>query len=248
MGWLSKIKENNGAKGFLPWLSVKIQKALLITAACIGGIVIFASLAGGKYFPLGFLGTILAFLAIYSGLKTKWLKDIEVASKATKIIGAAAIGIASLIVLVGLAYMAIAILIVVLFIAGLVLFLTSWASQKEGKIEGGVGSAISKGTKIHKNFFGQSSNLVDESGAKAGSLEKAWFSEDQIIRDCDGHKIGRISQNAWNRNVQDIINDEGEKVGEIMTNVWGKREIVDGSGNTVGTIEKDIWGDTKIQL
>jgi len=101
--------------------------------------------------------------------------------------------------------------------------------------------------KIEKAIFSDDRILRDDSGGKIGRLEKAIFSNDQIIKDKEGDKVGRIEQSVWDKDKQIIKSADGEKLGEIKTDIWGNRVITDSKGNKVGKIEKNIWGETVIK-
>lgn len=100
---------------------------------------------------------------------------------------------------------------------------------------------------IHKAMLSDDKILRDASGKKVGTLEKAIFSNDQIIRDSSGRKVGRIEQSAWDRDKQILKGADGEKEGEIKTDFWGNRIIVDSDGKKVGKIKKNLWGETVIK-
>lgn len=101
-------------------------------------------------------------------------------------------------------------------------------------------SPIFKAEKIDKAILSDDKILKDSSGKKIGRLEKAIFSNDQIIRDSGGKKGGRIEQSIWDKDKQIIKGADGKKAGEIKTNFWGNRIIVDKDGKKIGTIEKNI--------
>lgn len=104
-----------------------------------------------------------------------------------------------------------------------------------------------KTAKIEKAIFSDDKILRDSSGGKIGRIEKAIFSDDQIIRDGGGKKAGRIEKSIWDSDKQIIKGADGKKEGEIKTNFWGDRVIVDKSGKKIGKIEKNIWGETVIK-
>ena len=104
---------------------------------------------------------------------------------------------------------------------------------------------------IEKAILSDDKILRDSSGKKVGSLEKAIFSNDQIIRNSDGRKVGTIEENIldkalWGLNTQSIKDANGKKIGEITTDIWGSRVITDKDGKEVGLIRKDLFGDTVI--
>lgn len=102
-------------------------------------------------------------------------------------------------------------------------------------------------SKIDKAILSDDKILRDSSGGKIGKLEKAIFSDDQIIRDSSGKKAGRIEQSTWDKDKQIIKSADGKKEGEIKTDFWGNRIIVDKDGEKIGRIEKNIWGETVIK-
>ncbi len=108
-------------------------------------------------------------------------------------------------------------------------------------------SPIFKATKIDKAILSDDKILRDSSGGKIGRLEKAILSNDQIIKDSSGGKVGRIEQSIWDKDKQIIKGANGEKEGEIKTDIWGNRVIVDSKGEKIGKIEKNIWGETVIK-
>jgi hypothetical protein len=108
-------------------------------------------------------------------------------------------------------------------------------------------SPIFKATKIDKAILSDDKILRDSSGRKIGRLEKAILSNDQIIRDSSGRKVGRIEHSIWDKDKQIIKGTDGEKEGEIKTDFWGNRVIVDSKGEKIGKIEKNIWGETVIK-
>lgn len=101
--------------------------------------------------------------------------------------------------------------------------------------------------KIDKAILSNDKILRDSRGGKIGTLEKAVFSNDQIIRDISGKKAGRIEQSVWDSDKQIIKGVDGKKEGEIKTDFWGNRSIVNSEGKKVGIIEKNIWGETVVK-
>jgi ABC-type cobalt transport system substrate-binding protein len=253
-------------KGILPRIPKKAQKWLLIIAVVFGAFSILLvplvpvalkeGLDAGE--PASFVIAVIASvayyvtngaLALYCGLRTKWLKNIEEAPPSVKITGrVAVVGIAiplicSAAILAGYLAM-LAIFIVIIGIVLLLVFSSGGLTAGGG---GDAGEVIKETKKIEKEWFGDKLVLKDGSGIKVGEIEKAWFSNDQIIRDSDGREVARITQSLFNKDVQTIKDTEGNDVGEIRTDIWGKRVITDSSGNKIGEIRKNIWGETVIK-
>ena len=103
-------------------------------------------------------------------------------------------------------------------------------------------------TKIERAVFSDDRILKDEMGGKVGTLSKAIISDDQIIKDASGNIVGRITQSIYNEDVQVIKNDSGNKVGEIKSDVFGNRIIIDSKGGRIGTIKKNVLGETTIKI
>ena len=237
--WIDRFKEKEGKKGLLPWLSVRIQRWILIGLACVGVIGTIVTIVNGSYLPVGLLLTAIGATALWVGFKTSWVRDLDRASKPIKVAGAILIGAGTLLAIALLAYVlfyvVIIILAIVLFFLFIIFILKAYfGGEDRGEIKGRAGEVIRETRIIREKIIGQGSSLIDESGIKIGEIQKAWFSDDQIIRDDGGMEIGRIKQNIWNESVQDICDEDGSKVGEIKTNVLGEREIVDNSGHRVG--------------
>lgn len=104
-----------------------------------------------------------------------------------------------------------------------------------------------KTKKIEKAIFSDNKILRNSSGGKIGRLEKAILSNDQIIKDSSGNRAGRIEQSIWDKDKQIIRGVNGKKEGEIKTDILGNKIIVDENGKKVGKIEKNIFGETVIK-
>lgn len=90
--WIEKIKEKEGRKGLIPWLSVSIQKGILIYTAVTIILVIPIYVFAGEYWPGGMIFTIIAAIIVYVGFRTSWLKNVERANKLTRFAGAVIVG------------------------------------------------------------------------------------------------------------------------------------------------------------
>jgi hypothetical protein len=245
--WLEKLKEKGGKKGLIPWLSVKVQKWILITLVCLTLPAMYMSV--GYSVILVVLDLAIGASALYVGVKTNWLKNIDRASKTVKYIGAADVCIGVLNALIIIVYFVITLAIMafflLLFIGFIVLMFKIFLGSGE-KSDKQATTIIRQTRTIREKTFEQGSNLEDASGRKIGDIQKAYFSNDQIIRNSDGNQVGAIRQNLFDNNVQDIFDEDDKKVGEIRNSILGEREIVDGSGNRIGVIGKNIWGETNI--
>jgi hypothetical protein len=173
--WIDKIREKEGKKGLLPWLSVKIQKWILIGLACVGLLGTVIGVLSGGYFPVGLVSTIVGAAALYVGFKTAWLKNLDKASRPVRITGTILISAGTLMTIVFLAYAVIWIVffIVIILILGAIFYFVVLGGADKGKIEGRAGEVIGETRIIRKKFLGQGSNLFDESGIKIGEIQKA---------------------------------------------------------------------------
>ncbi len=244
--WFDRFKEKEGRRGLVPWLAVDMQKWALIWAICLGAIVIVAaSVVHGAF--LAVLAAVATGFLCYVGIKTSWVAKVDNVNKTVRVVAGIIMVVGLLAGIVFLAYAVVMVVMLVLFLIILAVIVSSLlGTRKPGKIEGDIGEAFSGTEVIRPKWFGPGSNLISKSGIKVGDIQKAWLSDDQIIKAPDGTKIGTLRQHALRKDVQVIIDANHEEVGEIRTDAMGRREIVDGEGNRVGIIEKDIWGRTTI--
>lgn len=123
------------------------------------------------------------------------------------------------------------------------------SAQKEG--HQGRTSPFFRIHQIDDAIFSDDKILRDKSGKKIGALSKPLIGEGQLVEDASGRKVGKIEPSLWNKlcneDVQNISDSLGKKIGTIETNIWGSRVVKSSDGKTVGKIEKDIFGQTKIK-
>lgn len=261
-GWTDRLKqrvkglkEDEGRRGLLPWLSVDVQKWSLVGVAGMGAIVVIVAAVRGNAVIAVLVALATGFLC-YVGIRTRWLANIDTVNSATRI-SAGVIVVAGL--LAGTTFLAIVVAMIVLwgiiwFIIGIFVFAmfggdllgAFFGDRQRGEIKGDIGETIGETRTIRPKLFGKGSDLISASGIKVGDIQEAWLSDDQIIRASDGSEIGRICRHAWRKDVQEILGRDGDKVGEIRTDFAGHREIVDDAGDHVGFIEKDWLGRTTI--
>lgn len=253
---INSLKEDEGRGGLLPWLSVDVQKWALIGVACMGGIVIIVAAARGNAL-IGVLVGLAAGFLCYVGIRTRWLMNIDTVNSATRV-GAGAIVVAG--VLAGVVFLMIAIAAIVLWAIAMIIlavilfgllgvdFIGGFLGDRSrGETRGDLGETISDTRTIRSNPFREGSGLSGGSGMKLAYIEKAWFTNEPIIRADDGTEIGSIRQDSLRQDLQEIFDTNFDKVGEIRTDLLtGRREVVDESGNHVGFIEKDWLGRTTI--
>ncbi len=170
--WTEKIKEKEGRKGLIPWLSVTIQKWVLIGVACIATLVTVISIGSGGYFPTGLVFTIIATFTFYVGFKTNWLKSIDRANKPIRIAGAVVVSAG---VLAAIIYLAIVIFYILAIIFILLLFffvLKAWLSGDQAK-----GERVIKqdGRMYRQNWLGN------------WNADKDWMGNDEVERDWLGN-------------------------------------------------------------
>jgi len=127
--WTEKIREKEGRKGLIPWLSVSVQKWILVGIICIGITTIVISIGSDSLFPLGLILVLVTAFTIYISFKTSWLKKVDNANKPLRIAGGVVLGVvvialvASLIIIVPLVFIFSAI------IAGLFEAFNEWAES-----------------------------------------------------------------------------------------------------------------------
>jgi hypothetical protein len=252
-GWRMK------KRGILPWIPHVLQRWALILAVPFGICYCFAVFTKAGIWGL-IIGISVFGLALYGGIGTKWLKNVEGASLSVK----TSAGIAIVISLIEMVYMAfwigMIVFAIVVFLLLLALFLAivfgagGVAAPGIGGGGGGGGSSSSRKEpleiiehteKIKDECIGDNKVLLDKFGRTIGRLEDEWFFNGQIIKDKNGNEIGRISSSY--HGVQKIVDDFGRERGEIRTNPKGEREIIDSQGNCRGKFGKNEWGETVIK-
>jgi len=143
-------------------------------------------------------------------------------------------------------------------VAGIGLFLTfGWMiliGEGRGTSGGGYGTDSSwvetnplfKTYQIDDAPFSNDKILRDRSGKKVGFLSKPLIGEGELIKDIYGKKVGKLEKSIWNSNVQIVKDSSDRKIGKIETDLWGNRVIKDSEGKTVGRIEKSFLGRTRV--
>jgi hypothetical protein len=174
MGWTDSFKETQGRRGFIPWLSVSIQKWILIGVICFSGISILVGLftitRGGA---IELLWVLLAAPAIYSGIKSKWLKDVNNSSLFVKICGAIAVGFGTLVVVAVVAYMAFIVLAVIIVLIVVIYILAHSGDDKK----------VSNDT--NPRYTPQNSDTVQQPTSKAEKVFKDETLQVHVLYDQD---------------------------------------------------------------
>jgi len=164
--WLDHLKEKQGRKGLVPWLSFTIQKIVLIGVVIMAALFAINLATSGGYFPYGLIFTAVAIVAFYVGVQTKWLNGISLASKPIRITGAIIICAGVLAVIIYLAIMVIMILVGIFILFCLLCYF----------LGGGVGDSIKQdGKTYHRNINGD------------WDAEKDWLGNDKVDRDLLGN-------------------------------------------------------------
>jgi hypothetical protein len=163
--WTEKIKEKEGRKGLIPWLSVSIQKGIFIYTAIAIILVIPIYVFAGEYWPGGMIFTILAAIIVYVGFKTSWLKNVERANKLTRFVGA---------VIVGFGAFGLLLVLLELALCFLLFFLIFKALLSSGK---------AKGEKVIK----QDGRTYRENWTGNWEADKDWTGNDKVERDLLGN-------------------------------------------------------------
>jgi len=179
--WKDKLKETEGRKGLLPWLSFSIQRWVLIGIACVSALVTIISIVTGEYFPGGLVFTIVAAFTFYIGFKTSWLKNIDRVNKPIRITSAIVVGAGVLAIII---YLAIAIFYILALIFILLLFffvLKAWLSSDETKSEGVVKQ---DGRTYRQNWLGNWE--ADKDFLGNDKVERDWLGNPKIERDWKG--------------------------------------------------------------
>jgi hypothetical protein len=155
-----KVKEKEGRKGLVPWLSLTIQKWVLIVVIYFSSMGTIMSIAQKAYFP-SVLFAAIAIFSFYVGFKTKWLNSIDETNKPIKQGGAIVIGIGTLAIVMFLAIAVFWILVAIFVLLGFL----------------GKGNTIIKqdGKTYHQNVMGD------------WNPEKDWMGNDKVDRDLLGN-------------------------------------------------------------
>ena len=163
--WIENLREKQGRKGLVPWLSFTIQKWMLVGVVVVSALFVFSSTSSGQYYPMGLVFTGIGVLTFYVGLKTKWLNGLDMASKPVKITGGIIVCAGVLAVIVYLAIMVLMILVGILVLAALLLYFL-----------GGAGRTVRQdGKTYHQNIAGD------------WKAEKDWMGNDKVERDWMGN-------------------------------------------------------------
>lgn len=85
--WAERIKEKEGRTGLIPWLSVGIQKWLLVAVVLFFGVVETVVAFTDKQWLLAFIFAALGVSALYALLSTRWLSNTRKASKPARVAG-----------------------------------------------------------------------------------------------------------------------------------------------------------------
>jgi len=109
-------------------------------------------------------------------------------------------------------------------------------------LDGGSGTET---VRVRKTWSGRTV-AEDSSGKEVGSMEKAWFTDDVILKDAQGKSMGRITKAALTNDL--IVKDgSGKEVGRITDAILTDDKVLkDASGSEIGRIRKDALGDTVI--
>jgi ABC-type cobalt transport system substrate-binding protein len=196
--WKDKLREKQGRKGLLPWISVSIQKWILIGVIFMATLVTLISTRSGGYIPGGLIFTIIVAFACYVGFKTNWLKNVDNANKPLRVAGAIVVGAGALAAIIFAAisifYIVIGILLIVLFFAILFFVLKTWLSGDEGK-----GKKVIKqnGRTYRQNWMGNweadkdwtGNDKVERDWLGNPKIETDWKGDQKIERDWKGDPI-----------------------------------------------------------